>query len=604
MQTTFNLNPKGGKNMQPKLGGIFGLIGCVLAAVMLAIPAWAGSEAYVASANSSGDANYAISQGDGSFAAMEILQLTVSSGIEAYPLSYGNALGDFDNDGDYDYLAGFGYGGGDIYIFEKLGDGNQFGAPVSVASWDQGFYPMDLAVADFNGDGNQDFVMSYMYSTTTGLYLGDGNFGFTYFALENTAPYYSAGIDTADFNGDGRPDFVVATNSIDEPIYVNLNNGDGTFTKSTFPTNDGNAAYGVAAADFNNDRKADIATAYHDSLIIYLGDGEGGFQWSPVHVYDLNGSELDVVDLNRSALDNYDFDGDGNQDLVAANFGALTDGIAVFLGHGDGTFTLDATYSSGAGDYQEAVSAPPYQPPPNVEPVAVLEPGFLEVTAGEAIEFDGSQSYDDDGEIVSYQWDFGDKNQTADGDGGVASYQLDLEDGNNPAAAGEAVQTYTYSEPGRYLVTLTVTDDKGAAASAQAEVQVAAAPAAEVVPVKVAFSPHNLKHKSRDKWFKAKIRVPSGYDARQIDSTTVQLVTADGTVLTADTDTKHNYFEKLFKKLRSRHTLSVKFKRGDLSEALDGASGRTVLKVTGKMLKDGQWVDFEGAGYIKVSGKH
>ena len=42
-------------------------------------------------------------------------------------------------------------------------------------------------------------------------------------------------IAVADFNGDGIADFVVAPNS-NEPIYVNLGNGDGTFTKSTFNT--------------------------------------------------------------------------------------------------------------------------------------------------------------------------------------------------------------------------------------------------------------------------------------------------------------------------------------------------------------------------------
>ena len=53
--------------------------------------------------------------------------------------------------------------------------------------------------------------------------------------------------------------------------------------------------------------------------------------------------------------------------------------------------------------------------------------------------FDGSQSYDMDGDIVSWYWDFG--------------------DGTNKT--GETV-TYIYSSPGSYKVILTVTDDDGA----------------------------------------------------------------------------------------------------------------------------------------------
>jgi len=100
--------------MQKKMGGLISLIACVVAAATLAVPAWAGGEVYVVGAQANGDANYMVSNGDGSFSAMEILQRTGESGITAYPLSYSNGIGDFDNDGDYDYIAGLGYGGGDI----------------------------------------------------------------------------------------------------------------------------------------------------------------------------------------------------------------------------------------------------------------------------------------------------------------------------------------------------------------------------------------------------------------------------------------------------------------------------------------------------------
>ena len=580
--------------MQTKLRGILCIIVCVVAAVSLTVSAWAGGEVFVVGGNYSGDATYMGSYGDDAFSSVETLQITQDSGIEAYPLSYGNGLGDFNNDGEYDYIVGLGYDEGFIYLSKKLGAGNQFAPPVNVAVWKDGYYPMDMAVADFNGDGNQDFVMSYMYSTTTGLYLGDGNFGFTYYALTNTADNSSAGIDAADFNGDGFADFVVATNSLNGAIYVNINNGDGTdttpptFRTSTFQTYDGNGVYGIAAADFNNDRNhiVDIATANHDYLIIYTGNvgengkGDGTFQWSATYEFD----------LNQSAIDNYDIDGDENQDLVAANFGTATDGVAVLLGNGDGTFALDAIYT-GNGSSLTAVSAPPYEPPSNLEPVAVLDPISLEAEAGEAIEFDGSKSYDEDGEIVGYQWDFGDANQASTEDGATA------------------LQTHVYNEAGQYFVTLTVTDDKGATASVQAEVHVAAAPS---VSVEVAFYPHILNLNSKDKWITATIRVPSGYDARQIDVPSLHIVPDGGTAITAYTDTKFGLFKGLFKgffkgffrKNSSWQTLTVKFSRQAVNHALAAASGQRVLKMEGKMNSNGKFVDLSGEGKIQVIGKH
>jgi hypothetical protein len=59
-------------------------------------------------------------------------------------------------------------------------------------------------------------------------------------------------------------------------------------------------------------------------------------------------------------------------------------------------------------------------------------------SAGEPIQFDGSGSYDPDGEISSYAWDFGDGQSGS----GVAP-------------------THTYVEDGAYTVTLCVTDNDG-----------------------------------------------------------------------------------------------------------------------------------------------
>lgn len=83
----------------------------------------------------------------------------------------------------------------------------------------------------------------------------------------------------------------------------------------------------------------------------------------------------------------------------------------------------------------------PTVPPPlvNRAPVALVSAGEpYRGVIGEAIVFDGSDSYDPDGQIKAFEWDFGD-GQTG----------------------SEMMQSHLYSEIGVYEVLLTVTDDLG-----------------------------------------------------------------------------------------------------------------------------------------------
>jgi PKD repeat protein len=75
------------------------------------------------------------------------------------------------------------------------------------------------------------------------------------------------------------------------------------------------------------------------------------------------------------------------------------------------------------------------QPVENTPPVATFTYGCTDLTC----DFDGSGSYDPDGSIVSYDWDFGDGN-----------------------TGGGATASHTYDAEGSYTVVLTVTDDGGA----------------------------------------------------------------------------------------------------------------------------------------------
>lgn len=66
-----------------------------------------------------------------------------------------------------------------------------------------------------------------------------------------------------------------------------------------------------------------------------------------------------------------------------------------------------------------------------------------------SIQFDGSGSYDQDGTIVSYLWDFGDN-----------------------STSSEAQPSHSYAQAGDYTVTLTVKDDKGAVATATSQASI------------------------------------------------------------------------------------------------------------------------------------
>ena len=137
----------------------------------------------------------------------------------------------------------------------------------------------------------------------------------------------------ADFNGDGNPDLVF-TDGSGFSIWVMLGDGTGKFVEapgSRFHA--GNGPMVVVAADFNNDGKLDLAvlnhfteplTFYRSAYAIFFGDGAGGFTPGPVQL--------------TSAIADFLVTGDFNNDGVADLAFAGTDGVSILLGEGTGLF--------------------------------------------------------------------------------------------------------------------------------------------------------------------------------------------------------------------------------------------------------------------------
>lgn len=98
-------------------------------------------------------------------------------------------------------------------------------------------------------------------------------------------------------------------------------------------------------------------------------------------------------------------------------------------------------------------SCTPLQSPINKPPVAKITvyPAIKPVwKTFSIITFKGSDSYDPDGTIISYRWDFGDGSKIEE---------------------GEEVK-HTFTTPGIYMVTLTVTDDRGSTGTDTREIGV------------------------------------------------------------------------------------------------------------------------------------
>ena len=197
-----------------------------------------------------------------------------------------------------------------------------------------GTHPDIVSVADVNKDGNFDILVANGGSGNVSVYLGDGKGGFS---QPNGSPF-SAGqnptdLATGDFNGDGNLDVAIANHGV-KLVAVLLGNGKGQFSfaaGSPFSVESNPHPHGIAVADFNGDRKLDIAidSWAENKVLVMFGNSDGTFQ-TP-------GTKFDVGKMPYQRLRTADVNGDGNPDIVTSNFEAAS--VSVLFGDGRGNFT-------------------------------------------------------------------------------------------------------------------------------------------------------------------------------------------------------------------------------------------------------------------------
>jgi hypothetical protein len=194
----------------------------------------------------------------------------------------------------------------------------------------------DIALADFDKDGDTDIVFVSEDDKIHEYYINDGSGTFTDASDRFNFPSVSNAVIDADFDKDGDIDLILGNDGQDTYL---TNDGKGNFTDETakrLPT-ENHTTQDIEAADIDKDGDLDLILGNEDDNQIYINNGKGIFT-------DETSQRLPIVkgrDETRK-VDIADVDGDGDADVFFSNVNFRKDkdlSNRLFINNGKGVFT-------------------------------------------------------------------------------------------------------------------------------------------------------------------------------------------------------------------------------------------------------------------------
>jgi hypothetical protein len=253
------------------------------------------------------------------------------------------ATGDFDGDGKPDIAVGASGSGRKISILRNSSSGIGNLSFTASNRFDITNEASSIVATDLDGDGKTDVAVAVGPTNSVSILLnqssGPGNISFA--ASINVATgLLPQALIASDLDGDGTPDLATSNfngNSI--TVLRNLGSAPGTISFAPRPWDFGAgiSPAGVAVGDLNLDGKSDlvIADGTSNSVSVLISDrpSTGTVDFVTRKDYQsLQGSGI-------SSLSSGDFDGDGNQDLLASlNPNGNISKFSIFAGDGTGFF--------------------------------------------------------------------------------------------------------------------------------------------------------------------------------------------------------------------------------------------------------------------------
>ena len=226
--------------------------------------------------------------GDGTFS-----DVTVAAGVQGGQFGMGAAAADYDGDGDTDlFVTAYGRN----LLYRNSGDGT-FDEVAAEVGLDSSGWFTDAVWFDYDNDARLDlFVSGFVsYSSAESKYCGD--------------------------NEAGRRHYCIPRSFRPTQCRLYRNNGDGTFRDTSDDSGIsgvGSKAFGAVATDINRDGALDLFVA-NDTIqnFLFVNQGDGTFYEEGL----LLGVAYSDAGTARSGMgvDAADYDGDGWQDLFVAN---------------------------------------------------------------------------------------------------------------------------------------------------------------------------------------------------------------------------------------------------------------------------------------------